>query len=298
MTKKTFLKKLEAKLADLEESKRIEIIKKYENIIDEEIKNGKTEKEIITSLGSIDLIAKLYVSSNKSDSTKVEVNEEESDDSTSNNAIDNILSYIDDTFKNIDGELAKRILLLLCFIFIGILGLSLLHIPYKIIELIGTGIFGVIFEDYYFFQVVNTAWTFCLGICYLILIIWLIVKYIDLVVKYYNNGISAVKSENNTKTKVEAKKAMTESVKEEHIANKNESPFDIIFLILKVFVVLLTIPLLMTVAGLFMALFFTISLVINGVTLYGPIILLIGLISITTTLLDLIYRSLFKGGIK
>ena len=44
MTKKTFLKKLEASLESLGEAKTKRILKKYEKIIDDEVLEGKRKK--------------------------------------------------------------------------------------------------------------------------------------------------------------------------------------------------------------------------------------------------------------
>ena len=49
MTKKTFLKKLEASLESLGEAKTKRILKKYEKIIDEEVLEGKKEKDVVLS---------------------------------------------------------------------------------------------------------------------------------------------------------------------------------------------------------------------------------------------------------
>ena len=47
MTKKKFLSELEKKLSVLDDSEIQDIINEYRDIIDEKVKHGKTEKEVI-----------------------------------------------------------------------------------------------------------------------------------------------------------------------------------------------------------------------------------------------------------
>ena len=292
MTKKTFLKKLREKLSNLDEKKLDVIIKKYEKIIDEKVSLGKAEKDVIASLGNIDLIVKLYTkgettekedNNKKEDNSKKETTNEETK-TTTDSVINSILKYIDETFKNIDEKLAKRILLILCFVAVGIFGLAFLNIPFQLIDLAGTGIFSLIFDDYYFFKVVSSFWSFSIGICYVVLVIWLIIHYVNQIAyRYTDLGIKPMKK---TTSKVE-------EIKVNHY-----SPFEIVYLILKIFIILLTIPFIMAEVGLFIALFFVVTLIIGGVALFGPATMLLGMIILIATMLDLIYASISKGGVK
>ena len=108
MTKTTFLKKLSELLSSLSESERAEILKKYEDIIDEEIKSGKKQKEVIQDLGDINLIAKLYVKENK------EVNNNEV-----SNYIEKIINYINSFINKMDEKNTKLILEIIIFSVIG-----------------------------------------------------------------------------------------------------------------------------------------------------------------------------------
>ena len=299
MTKNTFLKKLREKLSNLDEKKLDVIIKKYEKIIDEEVSLGKAEKDVIASLGNIDLIVKLYTegettekedNNKKEDNSKKETTNEETK-TTTDSVINSILKYIDETFKNINEKLAKRILLILCFVAVGIFGLAFLNIPFQLIDLAGTGIFSLIFDDYYFFKVVSSFWSFSIGICYVVLVIWLIIHYINQIAyRYTDLGIKPIRK-NTSKVEDTIKKV-------EEIKVNTNSPFEIVYLILKIFIILLTIPFIMAEVGLFIALFFVVTLIIGGVALFGPATMLLGMIILIATMLDLIYASISKGGIK
>ena len=65
MTKKKFLSELEKKLSVLNESEIKDIMNEYNDIIDEKVKHGKTEKEAISDFGKIDDLANEILSAYK-----------------------------------------------------------------------------------------------------------------------------------------------------------------------------------------------------------------------------------------
>jgi uncharacterized membrane protein len=290
MLKKTFLKKLETSLSPLGEERVSKIIKKYDKLIDEEVAKGKDEKDVVSSLGSVDLISKIYL--DDKDEVKTETKKTETSTSTVDSILDGVINFIDDTFKNVDRDLAKRILLILCFIFIGFMAISLIQIPFRIISYAGRNVLTYAFDNLYFDNVVGSLWSFGVGICFFAFIIWLIVKYVNKIVNRYTNNKFV---ENNSKK-------TTESIKEERVEeikkDTSSTMLDVLYIVLKVFAVILTIPLIMMAAGLFITLFIFIALIINGVILYGPMIIILGLIIFVTTILNLIFDAIFKGGIK
>ena len=58
MNKKKFIKKLKNNLSILEENEINDIIDEYSDIIDEKIKNGKSEEEAINDFGNINELSK------------------------------------------------------------------------------------------------------------------------------------------------------------------------------------------------------------------------------------------------
>jgi uncharacterized membrane protein len=297
MVKKTFLKKLETSLSSLGEQEASRIIRKYDKLIDEEVSKGKDENDVVASLGNVDVIAKLYLNSDEVKEEKQGDKEEKQENTNTTSSvdtfIDSVLNYIDDTFKKVDSNLAKRILLILCLVAIGIVAISILNIPFRIIDFTGRGILGVLFDNYYFFNIVRSSWSFGLGLCFFVLIIWLVIKYTDKIVNRYSGGKINLNRHKPIKEKEEASKEVR--------VNNNtpsSSVFDIVYLILKVFIVILTIPLLMLDAGLSIALLLMIALMFNGVLLYGPATFLLGLVIMVSVILDIIYDVIFKGGVK
>lgn len=294
MTKKTFLKKLETKLVGLDEKAINRILKKYEKIIDDEMASGKDEKDVIAALGDIDLIAKIYTDKSDDDEVKKDKEKVASEDKAPiNKWIDTVLKGIDNTFNNVDDQLAKRVLLILCFIFVASILAAIVHIPFKILEVIGISILSIIFNHHFLYQITTTMWVIGLNICYAILIIWFIVQFVQAIISKYSD-------KEYLKT---IKKEVKNESKEEKVTRKNNDTslnglFDVVFVILKVFIIILTIPFLMTVAGLVIALLFVITLITQGVAIIGLALLLLGLILLFGSLLDIIYTSLSKRGDK
>jgi uncharacterized membrane protein len=294
MLKKTFLKRLETSLSPIGEEEVSRIIKKYDKLIDEEVKKGKDEKNVVSSLGSVDLISKIYLDDKEEVKTESkEHSKHEKSTSTVDNILDGMINFIDDTFKNVDRDLAKRILLILCFIFIGFVSVSLIRIPFRIIDYTGRNILTYFFDNIYFYRVVGSLWSFGLGICFFVFIIWLVVKYVNKIVNRYAY-VDTSKNNNAKGTTQSAKEEKERAVKK----NTDASVFDVLFIILKVFAIIVTIPLLMTEVGLVIALFVVISLIISGVVLYGPMIIILGFIIFISAILNVIFDVILKGGIK
>lgn len=288
MTKKTFLKKLEAKLEGLDEKHKNKILKKYERIIDKEISTGKNEKDVVASLGDIDLIVKL--NTDKDDEEPIKETNETSNTKHKTKWIDYTLKFIDDAFNGIDDQLAKRILLIICFVFVAFIFASIINIPFKIVEYIGLGIFNVIFSHYFVYETVSAIWSVGINVCYAIVIIWFIIHYVEAITNKYSAAGKRSKSESRTKEE----KVINKEVR----PSKNNDFLDVIFVILKVFVIILTIPFFFALFGLIIAFVFLVSLIVQGVMVFGPAILLLGLIVLFGSLLDVIYTSISRKGDK
>ena len=173
MTKSTFLKKLSELLSSLSEKEREEILKKYENIIDEEIKNGKKQKEVIQDLGDINLIAKLYVKETK------EVNNNEI-----SNYIGKLINYINSFINKIDEKNTKLILEIIIFVGIGFFALALIGIPFQIIYAVLSAIFYYGIKSHFVYHFINSFIILTVLGFYLFAIIWFGLDYIKKVIKY------------------------------------------------------------------------------------------------------------------
>lgn len=176
LTKKQFLKELEAKLSKMTISKKKIILNKYSKIIDKEIDNGKTEKQAVADCGNIDLIVKL-ISDDK----------EELVESKISLVINNILDFINDIFKKIDEKTAKTILSTIVFIFIALIGLWILYIPFKIVEVIIIGLFRLIFNHYIIFNLISGIWSLIINLSFLAIAVWITIYYISQIKNKYEN---------------------------------------------------------------------------------------------------------------
>ncbi|MFA5407634.1 MAG: DUF1700 domain-containing protein [Bacilli bacterium] len=282
MTKKKFLKELKDQLSNLEQNEVDEIISKYETIIDQELKDGKKEKDVVASLGSVEMIAKLYTKSTKEEPS-TDTNNDNTTKSTTLKVIDKILKYMDDAFKKVDDKLAKRILTILCFVCVGFIGISLLHIPFIVIETLGFGLFRLIFSNNFIYGTVSVLWSLSLNICYFILVLWIAIYYINqIVLRYTTINLTKI---NNWKKELTKKE------------DNEKGTADILHSIFKVIIVLLTIPLITFDTILFTILFANITLIMNGVILFGPLMIIMGIIFLVSTLINVIYKSVFKGGL-
>lgn len=297
MTKKTFLKKFREKLTNLDEKKQDEILNKYETIIDDEVKSGKIEKEVISSLGSIDLIAKIYTTTEEDKEVKGVKEPKEKTSTTNENVVDKVFKAIDSAFENIDDKLAKRILLIMCLVFVAIIGLAILNIPFRLLDFIGTRMFRVLLDNYYLSKITSSFWSFGIWICYAIIVIWLVVYYVNYIIKHYADK-SNVKPKSKSQPKTETIKEEKHTQKIDDVMNKVNPVLDIIYTILKVFVILMTIPLICAILGLCIAFFTIISLIITGISLFGPALIILGFIFLLVALLDLIYASISNKGVR
>ncbi|MDD2203248.1 MAG: hypothetical protein PHT75_02895 [Bacilli bacterium] len=300
MTKKTFLKKIESNLSSLGEEKVAEIVKKYEKIIDEEIALGKVEKDVVAALGSIEMITRLYINEDDRQNPKKKVNKTKTKSCLSmltDKTFNAILNYMDKLFDMLDKDGALRILTIICYVVIAFVGLHILYVPFLIIDAIGNSTYFIIFNDLFFYKVVTTFWSFSINMCYIILSIWFIIQYINKVVAHYTSKFK-IKTKPSDKEDNIKKEAKTQDKEDVQVTTENNSAFDIIFIILKVFVIIVTIPIIMLEVSLFILLFFFVTLLFKGVIMFGPIIIVIGLIILIAALLDLVYLSISKGGIK
>lgn len=280
MNRKTFLKKLADGLDScVDEQKRNDIIKKYDDVISKEISSGKKEKDVVAALGDIGLIIKLNTEQIKDEPNK----------SSLLGYMRKGVTYLYDYLKDLDEDLVRKALIIICFSFIGIVFLSVLRVPFILVDYSGRGIFNLLIDNYWSYKLISSLWSISIGLTYLILCVWLIVHYInEIILKFTNRDMF------NEKIHKEIK----DDIKEVNAIHNFNSVASILYLIMKIFIILLTIPLVIVEIGLFMLLFFSISLIVNGIYLWGPIMIIVGLILLTGILVDLPHYLLNKGGIK
>lgn len=285
MLKKTFLKKLESSLTPLGEEKISKIIRKYENIIDNEVSNGKLEKDVIASLGDIELISKVYLDEEKENDEKNKENAKEDVKDKSKKAnsfedgINKFANYIDSIFKNNDNDQTKKIILLAIFIALIALSVEVLKFPFKMFGHFGDNFIERFDFDSNVYRIFSVFLVVCITCCFIGLIVYFVLK-------FTKNEISNDKKVSNDEP--------TGVLNDYSVSNDENTAIKVILTVLKVFVIIITIPFVMAVAGLYICLFLLIFLAIKGITVFGLIFFILGLIILINTILDLVYNSLFK----
>jgi len=295
MTKEVFLKKLKNRLNSLEKTERQNIILEYSNKIDMKIKDGNKEEDVINNFGNIDDLANeilsTYKKHNKSSKSWLE------------NIINRVTNWLVTLFhkfikvvsdkKNEDTlYLIFKVIVILLFIWICKMPFMIIeHIGYLIFEIfpLGTG------------EALIEIWEFLVEAGYLI---FAIIFLITAIKKLINNDESIKDKKVEKKKEHPKKEEMSSSINKEPIKNvennntKTAKTFLSPFLtMLKVFVVILTIPLALIIIALFLALGIMIVFLFNEIYLISLFFIVIGLIIISISTLLLIYRLLFgKGG--
>ena len=318
MNKQEFLDMLEKKILILEESERNDIRLEYSSHIDEKVKKGMSEEEAIKDFGDINTLAKeilgaYKVSSEYADKTKksktVDEYASEAGDFFSK-FVDSTISFFKDFIKEISNKSEKDIASLVFEILIILFIIFLLKFPFFIVERFGLSILNIF--DGILYDFIAGIWMFVINLIYLIVAIVLFVN----TIKNRYTKVEAVKVDNKEevgkktkKTKKdsesiqelkEEEKLKTSVTKQEEVVIRKEQNIvlRIIILICKVFIVMLLLPCVFFVFGLFVTLGIFIKLLTMGIPVVGFTVLIVGMIVITTTLVSQVTTSMFRGASK
>lgn len=288
--KEQFLKDLEKKLYLLEEKERKKVIKQYEKMIDDKISEGKNEKEAISEIGQVVDVAIKILKSYKIDPkyyeskrSSEETTTNDKDEKSFSNFINSIIDSVDKFLSNISEKESKYIIRIIFYVLLALFGIWLIRIPFFIIEKIGVYTFD------YFDSPIDTIfigiWMFMVNIIYLLIII----KIIFVIYKRFNYKNTIKKTDIKAEPKVEEKE-----VKDNINVEKVGTMFSSIFLLLlRMMIIIFTLPMFFVLIGLFIAIGFLINLWSEGVYVLGPILIILGLISLTWTLIRWIYHIAF-----
>lgn len=271
MKKRKFLNELERKLYILNEEERKDIINEYKDTIEEKMKHGKSEEEAIEDFGSIDLLVeeilkayKINPQYDKKEDPKVKDVFDKSESLIQKWAHD-LSTFFQELGKDCkENGLEITLELIFEWILKGIFLLilcSLVKIPFALLEVLGLGIFDFTFSP--FNILLGVVWKILLGILYFVVCILLgIAMFKQYFITY---------SKKNNKVEVPVKK-------NEKIEKKTDS-FSPVFLLIKVFVILvLGIPCFFATIGLSFLFAFSIYLLTIGIPVIGLLLLSFGLL--------------------
>lgn len=216
MKKEEFFKNLKEKLSILEESEIKDIIEEYRGYIDEKIKNGATEEEAIEDFGDIDELAKELLKA-----YKINVDNQKENKNWFSEAAEKINQWMDGVVKFFSEKDFHEILRILIEVFVILLGIGLLKLPFHFLEQMGTHSFAIFqnnFGDY-----LSYLWRFIIEVAYIIFAVVLFIKIFER--RYLNEEkekeIVTLKKEpkqNSVKTK-------TNEVKKEKIGKEKRYGF-------------------------------------------------------------------------
>lgn len=300
MNKKDFLNSLQKKLSILDEQEIKDIINEYEDIIDQKVKDGKTEEEAVKEFGSIDELSTEILKTYKLNSKYTK--EKEPLKETINffeDGIKNAAHGMTDFFNNLNGgngisveiifEIIIKFLILLVI-------LAVLRLPFTMFIGIGKGIFDIAL--YPIDKILYVLWTMGMVSLYFIASAFI---FIALFKQYVNtNNKDNKNSKDNKNKKVINKGGVREQAipkKEVKVVEKNNNALNSVLNgIFKVFMVMFfLIPLWFVNFGLSISLMVSIYYTIIGINIWGLIIIFAGLLFCSGWFTSFFYHITFNS---
>lgn len=294
MNKKDFLKSLEKKLSILDEQEIKDIINEYEDIIDQKVKDGKTEEEAVKEFGSIDELAseilKTYKLNYKYTKEKEPLKE------TINffeDGIKNAAHGMANFFNNLNGGTGISIDLvfeiIIKFLILMVL-LSVLRLPFELFIAIGKGIFDIAL--YPLNNILYVLWSVGMVSLYFVVGAFIFIA----LFKQYMNTTNKDNKDNNGKKVIIKNEAKVNPKKEVKVVEKNNNAFNsVISGIYKVFMVMIfLIPLWFVNFGLSVSLLVSIYYTIIGINIWGLIIIFAGLSFCSSWFTSFFYHITFN----
>lgn len=304
MNKDKFLKELEKRLSILNENERKDIIDEYKSTIEEKIKNGETEENAVKDFGNIDDLVKEIL-----EAYKINPKYKENDFQKFINDGENLIKECADTlakgvkdmvesFKNNNQDLNLSLVFeIVIKVFLTILFIGLLRIPFIIFTHIGNSFFEALFSP--IDVLIKVLWAIFLSIIYLVIIVIIISKFFK---EYFvKNEDSKIKG-NTKETKPSKKESKIKEDKKEIIkkkqSNNGQIPSIILMLVKILVVFFILIPLICTNIGLMSAVAVSIYYWVKGINMLGLTLLLSGITMISIWLTHLTVSILEEKRIK
>ena len=266
MNKNSFINKLKKNLKILDESEVKDIIDEYSEIIDEKIKDGKTEEEAIKDFGDVDELCKEILKAYKINPKYTDEEAKFDFEGFIKNSADKLSNFT----KSIINEFKKQDNISLEFIFeilikavILLFILAIVSIPFLIIYGLGHNILNIIFFPLDI--ILTILWGMLIWILYFVVCVLISIK-------WFKNDKVEVKKTVKKKKKIEVKEIKEEKVKKEDVTN-------ILKEIAKIFIfIFIILPLIFVNLGIVIAICFTIYYLIIGIDLFGILFILFSLL--------------------
>ena len=313
MNKREFLRDLERRLSILDEQEVRDIINEYEDIIDEKIKDGKSETDAVNEFGRLE-----ELSSEILKAYKINPKYCNSNTTTGRDKAKEVVISFEKWIKYASGEMAKflknagdvlsksgripnleLVLEIVIKIVILLTVLAILRIPFYIIGGLWVGTSSFLFTP--------VDWIFAVLWKILSLVVYLaaaVCIFLAMFREYFTefsstdksagaNGGAELKAEITREEKVAATDKL--SPKEPLKKGNSGGVTGVLLTLVRVFVIIVVlIPLWLAQAGLIVAMFIAFYYFFDGVNILGLTIILAGAIAGVAGLSDLIYKLAFK----
>ena len=164
MKKNEFFNELRKKLKILKKEEVEDIIREYEDNINEKIKNGYSEEDAIKSFGNIDELCNEIL-----DAYKISYENTNSFEDVVSNYVSKISNWLKNIISNFSNDTAEEILNMIFKVFAIIILIFILRLPYYLILGIGHMILEIFpspIDD-----ILTFLWTLVLEISYIIIAI-------------------------------------------------------------------------------------------------------------------------------
>ena len=272
MNKSSFISKLKKNLKILDENEVKDIVDEYSEIIDEKIKNGKTEEAAIKDFGDVNElckeILKAYKINPKFTDTDVKFDFENFIKNISiklsnftKGLVEDVKKHDDITLDFVFAVIIKAIILLVIFAIIGL--------PFLIICKLGYAIFEIAFFPLNF--LLSILWGMLIWILYFVVCVLISIRMFKDNIK---QTTKIVKKNKIAKINEEKK---DENIKENKI--KKDEVVNILKEIAKIFIfIFIILHLIFVDLGIVIAICFTIYYLIIGIDLLGILFILLGLL--------------------
>lgn len=303
--KERFLKDLEKRLAILSEAERQDIVNEYRDIIEEKIKHGTREADAIKEFGSVQELTKeilkaykidpSYIKDEPKDKTKDVLQTGEEWIKKGAEKLTEITDEVVNSFKNMNLDFSTNsIFELIIKIMLVLICLAILKIPFYIVSHIGSGILSYSF--YPMNSLSEFIWKLLLEGIYIVVCVLLIMSIVKNHTTQSKNSNVKKNIKNATKVK-ETKKEPEKKVVKTNDKNTKDPIGNFLLTIIKIWcVILFLLPLWLIEIGMVISICIIIYILIKGVEIYGLLILMIGILGLTTYFTNLIWKLLFQKG--
>lgn len=317
MTKKQFLNKLEKELSILDEHEVKDIINEYNDIIEEKIKHGQKEKEAVAEVGDVESLAKDILSAYKVNPNYKKKEGDEFTQSAKKLGEDfdsfikkgaekatKITQNVVDTMRENNQELTIDFIFELLFKAIAaLIIMAIASLPFMLIRELGTNILEMMI--YPLDSILGFCWSVIVGILYVVCCAFI---FLAMFKQYFTKSRSdrekkdkkkePMKKNKDASEKEDAKNSKQEEKKTPEIkvqrSTTSNTISDVIVSLVKVFVILISIPLMIWIGCVGFGIAFFIYLIIAGFPIYSVLILTIGVFVISLSVLSMIFSLIFN----